>query len=83
MSRQIYFNLEWTSAQYALDLLCADENTGTPSIDLFASCLNNTLLDYVPLHPDAAAQFIKAFIFKWKEFIYLFPTFNLIGGGLS
>ena len=50
-----------SSTQYALDLLCADENTDTPSTDLFATCLNNKLLDYVSLRPDAAAQFIKAF----------------------
>ena len=79
----MYFNQEWTSTQDALDFLCADENTETPSTDLFTSCLNNKLLDYVSLHPDAAAQIIKAFTFKWKEFVYLFPTFSLIGGDFT
>ena len=83
LSRKINDNLEWTITQTAFNLLCAQEEIGLPSVDLFASCLNHKLPNYVSIYPDASAMFINAFTFQWNGYVYLFPPFNLIGRVLN
>jgi len=52
---------------------------GNPSIDLFASRLNQQVSKYVAWKPDPNAFAVDAFSISWKnEYIYLFPPFSLI-----
>ena len=52
---------------------------GKPSIDLFASRLNQQVSCYVSWKPDPGAAFIDAFSITWdKQFFYAFPPFSLI-----
>ena len=52
---------------------------GQPDIDLFASCLNTQLADYVSWKPDPQAKFVDAFTVVWSDmFFYAFPPFCLL-----
>jgi hypothetical protein len=51
-----------------------------PSIDIFASRLNNQLKDYISFRPDPGAIHVDAFTVRWDHLkFYAFPPFNLIG----
>ena len=83
LSRQFNDNLEWSISQQAYDTICLTKGIGYPTIDLFASCLNNKLPKYASFYPDPMATHINAFSFKWEEYIYAFPPFNLISKVLT
>ena len=53
---------------------------GKPEIDLFASRLNNKVVDYVSWRPDPGAKWVDSFTVDWNGFFfYAFPPFSLIG----
>ena len=53
---------------------------GSPSIDLFAICLNAKLPLYCSLVPDPQAVFEDAFRHPWDDLdLYAFPPFALVG----
>ena len=53
---------------------------GNPSIDLFATCLNEKLPLYCLLVPDPQAVFEDAFRQPWDDLdLYAFPPFPLVG----
>ena len=53
---------------------------GSPSIDLFATCLNAKLPLYCSLVPDPQAVFEDAFRHPWDDLdLYAFPPFPLVG----
>lgn len=53
---------------------------GKPSIDLFASRMNNQVPRYASWKPDPGAAVIDAFTISWSEnLFYAFPPFSLIG----
>ena len=76
-SRQIV-GTEWSlHPQVARALLRA---WGSPSIDLFATCLNAKLPLYCSLVPDPQAVFEDAFRHPWDDLdLYAFPPFALVG----
>lgn len=47
LSREFNDNLEWSLSQLAFDSICNNIKVGHPDIDLFASCLNQKLQNYV------------------------------------
>lgn len=76
-SRHFKENTEWELSPKLYDEIV--KRWGTPTIDLFASRLNNKCLSYVSWQPDPSAAFIDAFSLNWDfEFGYLFPPFALI-----
>ena len=53
---------------------------GYPTIDLFASRLNNQCPNYASWRPDPGAQHVNAFSVNWHNFFfYAFPPFSVIG----
>lgn len=76
-SRKFNDNIEWTLSQDLFDNIVAQ--WGMPSVDLFASRLNNKCNTYVSWKPDPNASFIDAFSLRWDfDFMYLFPPFCLV-----
>ena len=78
LSRKFHTDTEWTLdtglLHEAVDLL----NT-TPTIDLFASCINHQFPKYVSFQPDPTACFIDAFSIDWiSHIVYCFPPFSLL-----
>ena len=69
---------EWSlHPQVSRSLLCV---RGSPSIDLFATCLNAKLPLYCSLVPDPQAIFQDAFRHPWDDLdLYAFPPFPLVG----
>ena len=49
-----------------------------PSVDLFASRVNNQLPHYVVYHPDPGALHVNAFTIPWENF-KAFPPFAILG----
>ena len=53
---------------------------GKPEIYLFASRLNNKVVDYVSWRPDPGTKWVDFFTVDWNGFFsYAFPPFSLIG----
>ena len=76
-SRVFDDNIEWTLSDSLFDVICA--RFGQPSIDLFASRLNNKVDRYAAWHVDPGAVWIDSFAEKWSnEFFYAFPPFCVI-----
>ena len=76
-SRVFDDNIEWTLSDSLFDMICA--RFGQPSIDLFASRLNNKLDRYAAWHVDPGAVWIDSFAENWSnEFFYAFPPFCVI-----
>lgn len=78
-SRLNHDNSEWQ-----LNKKCFDRVTqiwGRPSIDLFATRLNNQVPQYVSLRPDPYAVAINALSINWGQYplSYIFPPFCLVG----
>ncbi|XP_060583214.1 uncharacterized protein LOC132739516 [Ruditapes philippinarum] len=81
-SRNFSDSTEWTLKKDIFERLC--RHTFMPSIDLFASRLNNHLPKFVSCFPEPGAYAVNAFSLSWKDMIpYIFPPFNLIGKVLS
>ena len=61
---------------YVFSLLCGIN--GTPLMNLFSSCTNTQQPRYMSLYSDTSAQAINAFLHAWDEYVYTFPSSNLI-----
>ena len=75
-SRNLNPTTEWALDQSIFDKLVLI--LGRPSMDLFASRLNNKLLRYASWFPDPTCEIVDAFTIKWVGFNYIFPPFVLI-----
>ena len=79
MSRISHQNSEWELNGDIFDKI--SRLLGKPTIDLFASRLNNKCLKYVAFQPDPFAFATDAFTLDWEneDLSYIFPPFCLIG----
>ena len=82
-SRLFNDNTEWMLKRSLFRRICT--HFGTPSIDLFASRLNNQVAQYCSWQPDPGAIIIDCFSVDWSshQLIYAFPPFSLIGRTLQ
>ena len=77
LSRIFNDTSEWKLKENIFNQVCL--HFFTPSIDLFASRINNQLLKYVSWFPDPDAYASDAFSFSWHSFEpYIFPPFSLL-----
>ena len=78
MSRISHHNSEWELNQDIFVKII--DKYGQPSIDMFASRLNNKCVRYVAWQPDPFAEAVDAFSLDWgkEELIYIFPPFCII-----
>lgn len=80
-SRRLLSNTEWSLSQYAFQKVV--KTFGSPSIDLFATRLNNKCPRFVSWFPDPEAQQVDAFTLNWSsEFFYAFPPFSIVSRAL-
>lgn len=78
MSRNFHDTTEWKLKSEIYLRLCKHFNY-EPTIDLFASRLNNQMVPFVSWSFDPQALYTNAFSLSWSNFIpYIFPPFNLI-----
>ena len=76
-SRVFDDNIEWTLDEAIFEAIC--KKFGLPSIDLFATRLNNKVDRYAAWHVDPGAVWIDSFSENWSnEYFYAFPPFCLI-----
>lgn len=77
-SRIFEDQLEWSLDKNVFSQL--KKAWGKPSIDLFASRLNNQVERFCSWKPDPNCSFVDAFSLDWTQFdfIYLFPPFSLL-----
>ena len=69
---------EWTLVQTVVDSLCITWNK--PNVDLFATCLNNSLPVFVSPMADPLAVEVDAMSISWKGmYAYAFPPFVMLG----
>ena len=83
-SRTLSERTEWMLNPFVFHYLCKHFKV-KPSIDLFASRLNNQLPTYYSFGPDPYCSWVDAFTIKWDKTTcyYLFPPFNLIHRALA
>jgi len=78
LSRDFNDNVEWSLCPTVFAQIT--DILGLPTLDAFASRLNNKLPRYYSWQPDPGCEAVNAFSQKWdREYIYAFPPFNLIG----
>lgn len=77
-SRLVNDRHEWKLDPRIFQQLC--KVFGTPTIDLFASRINNQVPSYCSWRPDPGAMHVDAFSLNWARFklSYIFPPFSLI-----
>lgn len=76
-SRISNLDTEWELSQFAFKDIV--KKFGKPTIDLFASRINNKCSKYCSWERDPEAHVINSFTVSWKyEFWYAFPPFSLI-----
>lgn len=77
-SRVISTETEWELADEFLQIITI--NFGIPSIDLFASNINNKCKVFVSWHQDPYSLAVDAFTLNWGELsgFYAFPPFILV-----
>ena len=76
-SRVFKDHLDWSASAEIFETIC--KGFGKPSVDLFASRLNNKLLHYVSCEPDPNACHTDAFTLSWSNmYVYCFPPFKLL-----
>ncbi len=76
-SRVFDEHTEWSLSDTIFNQIC--KKVFTPTIDLFASCLNHKVDSYVSWHPDPGALAVDAFTQNWaNQLFYAFPPFSLI-----
>ena len=80
-SRQLSKFTEWSLPEDCFKRVVS--LLGRPTIDLFASRLNNKLSKYVSWKPDPHSYKVDAFSLQWDEFAYVFPPFVLLSKVLS
>ena len=78
-SREFKDDIEWTLDTTIFHRICAIWDL--PSIDLFASRLNNQVNNYCSWHPDPFSTHVNAFSITWNKYrlVYAFPPFSVIG----
>ena len=77
-SRKFKDDLEWSLSQAWFKEICAQ--FGTPSVDTFATRLNNKVARFHSWKPDPKAEAIDTFTTDWTgELVYAFPPFCLVG----
>ena len=77
-SRAKQYSTEWSLDQ-EIFYLCMKKLAVEPTIDLFASRLNNKLDRYVAYKPDPTAFAIDAFTICWSKYLFFaFPPFSII-----
>ena len=82
-SRYLNDRLEWHLAPSLFRKICHTFQI-LPTIDLFASPLNNLLPKYVSFGPDPNCTYVDAFTISWSnEIFYAYPPFNLISRFLA
>ena len=68
---------EWTLYDEGFQTIC--DRFGNPSIDLFASRLNNKVDRYCSWEPDPGAMYVDALMLDWSgEKFYAFPPFAIV-----
>ena len=81
LSRDDNVDTEWRLKPPLFRALC--HTFGMPTVDLFASRLNNQLERYISWRPDPGAFAVDAFTVGWSQmFSYAFPPFSMIGRAL-
>ena len=77
-SRKKNKDCEWMLNGGVFSSLC--KTFGKPSMDMFASRLNNQLPKYVAWRPDPTACHVDAFTMSWcNTYSYAFPPFSVMG----
>ena len=83
LSRQVNPNLEWSVTDKVFHQMLK-AFLFRPTIDLFASRVNDKLPTYVSRKPGPYAQYVDAFTVNWALHpFYAFPPFVLVGGCLQ
>ncbi len=78
-SRTNITRTEWMITSETFDFVMGSLGVN-PTIDLFASRINNKLPRFASYRPDPDAEFINAFSFSWSDMcFYAFPPFICIG----
>ncbi|MES9884348.1 MAG: reverse transcriptase domain-containing protein [Sedimenticola sp.] len=77
-SREFNDQIEWELKEDLFQKVCMV--WGVPSIDLFASRLNNKLPLYCAWKPDPYAAYVDALSLTWSmfQYCYIFPPFSLV-----
>lgn len=76
-SRRLHPDTEWQLSDDAFSQII--KKFGKPSVDLFASRLNNKCESYVSWNQDPGAYAINAFTLSWNNtYFYAFPPFSVI-----
>ena len=82
LSHKFVDNIEWSLNQYMFTSLC--RTFGQPTVDLFASRLNNKLSRFFSWRPDPYSEATNAFTQPWHNLYgYAFPPFNTISRVLN
>ena len=82
LSSKFVDNIEWSLDQYVFTSLCC--TFGQPTVDLFASRLNNKLPLFFSWRPDPYSEATNAFTQPWSNLYgYAFPPFNMISRVLN
>ena len=77
-SRKKNKDCEWMLNGGVFSSLC--KTFGKPSMDMFASRLNNQFPKYVAWRPDPTACHVDAFTMSWCDtYAYAFPPFSVMG----
>ncbi len=77
-SRKNFTRTEWMITSETFDFIVGSLGVN-PTIDLFASRINNKLPCFASYRPDPDAEFINAFSFSWSDMcFYAFPPFICI-----
>ena len=83
MSRSLNENTEWQLLPTIFKKIVRTFDFEL-EIDLFASCLNFQVKNYISWFPDPKASIIDAISIEWTyKKIYVFPPFSLIGATLA
>ena len=82
LSRNFIDNIEWSLDEKTFKSLCFIFDQ--PTVDLFASRLNNKLPRFFSWRPDPYSEAVNAFSQSWQNLYgYAFPPFNMIGKVLN
>lgn len=79
-SRKFSDDIEWELAPRLWNKLV--NKWGEPTVDMFASRINNKCKKFVSWYPQPEAWQVDAFTMSWdlpNEFLYFFPPFSLAG----
>ena len=74
-------NTEWSLSPVLFRKLT--QQFSIPQVDLFASRLNHQVGTFVSWKPKPQAWAVDAFSLNWKDIVYAFPPFSVLGRVLS